>query len=96
MFIVTLRVLYSHDYSFVATNRNLYIVVNIPPIMETKELILKYLIAFNKIEKKLKDIDKKLDHILFRLREEDPRVYRNSRFIKDNNGSNSLPDFKDN
>jgi len=67
--------------------------------MENKELMLKYLIAFGKIEKKLKDIDKKLDHILFRLREEDPRVFRGSReykCAKGNNGSYSLPDFKDN
>lgn len=67
--------------------------------METKDLMLKYLIAFNKIEKKLKDIDKKLDHILFRLREEDPRVYRGCsdyKCAKGNNGSYSLPEFKDN
>lgn len=64
--------------------------------METKDLMLKYLIAFNKIEKKLKDMDKKLDHMLFRLREEDPRVYRNGRFRKENNGQYELPDFKDN
>mgnify|MGYP000680995593 CR=1 FL=1 len=63
--------------------------------METKELMLKYLIAFNRIEKKLKDIDKKLDHILFRLTEEDPRVYRNGSLGKDNDGADSLPDFKD-
>ena len=59
--------------------------------METKELILKYLIAFNKIEKKLKDIDKKLDHILFRLTEEDPRIYGKSGFLKNSNNN----EFKD-
>lgn len=37
----------------------------------------KLFIKFGKwLEGRLKDIDHKIDHILFRLRYEDPRIYR--------------------
>jgi len=55
---------------------------------ETKEFMLRHLMALSKIEKKLKDVEAKLDHVLFRLIEEDPRIYKKGRFSVDGNGNN--------
>jgi hypothetical protein len=36
---------------------------------------VKYIRAKKRLERKLNDLDRKLDHLIFRLRKEDPRVY---------------------
>ena len=43
--------------------------------MTDETQLRKYLRARKTLEHKLNDIDRKLDHILYRLRKEDPRVY---------------------
>ena len=35
----------------------------------------RYIRAKKRLERKLNDLDRKLDHLIFRLRKEDPRVY---------------------
>ena len=42
--------------------------------MTREHHIEKYLRARRRIEQKLADIDRKLDHIIHRLREDDPRT----------------------
>jgi hypothetical protein len=43
--------------------------------MTDEAQIRKYIRAKGKLESKLNDIDRKLDHVLFRLRKENARVY---------------------
>ena len=43
--------------------------------MASTTLIQKYLRAKRSLEKKLDDINRKLDHIIFRIREADPRIW---------------------
>ena len=43
--------------------------------MANEALLRKHIRAKKKLERKLNDIDRKLEHIIFRLRKEDPRVY---------------------
>ena len=43
--------------------------------MTDETQLRKYLRARKTLEHKLNDIERKLDHILYRLRKEDPRVY---------------------
>ena len=43
--------------------------------MADATLLRKYIRARKKLERKLNDIERKLDHLLYRLRKEDPRVH---------------------
>jgi hypothetical protein len=58
--------------------------------MKKQNAFIKHVRRTENIEKKLEEMDEKLDHIIFRLIQEDPRLYHNNCSLKngnDNNGS---------
>jgi hypothetical protein len=56
--------------------------------MKDQKAFIKHLRRTESIEKKLEEMDEKLDHIIFRLIQEDPRVYHNGDSLKNGNNSN--------
>lgn len=58
--------------------------------MKDQKAFIKHLRTTENIEKKLEEMDEKLDHIIFRLIQEDPRVYHNGNSLKNDNNSNEI------